>query len=296
MRQSMTGFASQTGNGFGHGWVWDLRSVNNRGLDMRLRLPDGLDGLEQPVRKAVAGAVARGSVHVGLRLQAEAGGEAFAIDGAALDAAILAIRRAEAQAAQAGLALAPTSAAQILTLRGVLGGAAPMADPDGLRAAVLADFDLALAAFVENRRAEGAALHAVIAAQIDEIAELVARADKAAAARADAQRDRLRAQLARVMDNTDAADPDRVAQELALIAVRADVTEELDRLRAHVAAARALLDDPKPVGRRLDFLCQEFNREANTLCSKSGDQALTAQGLALKTVIEQMREQIQNME
>ncbi len=296
MRQSMTGFASQSGRDTAHSWQWELRGVNNRGLDLRLRLPDGIEGLDPLVRKALAARLSRGSVQVSLRLGAETDVAVPQADPDALDAVVGALAQAEKAAARAGITLAPSTAADILALRGVLTTATPAADTDALRAAVLADFDTALEAFVAARAEEGARLADVVADQVATIENLVADATDASAARAPQQAARLNAQLARVLENTDGVDPDRLTQELALLAVRADVTEEIDRLTGHVAAARALLAEDAPVGRRLDFLCQEFNREANTLCSKSGDAALTKAGLALKTVIEQMREQVQNIE
>jgi len=165
-----------------------------------------------------------------------------------------------------------------------------------MRTALMKTFDAALADFVAMRGTEGAALAEVLAGQLSEIETLVAEAARVVETRRDEQADRTRAALARVMENVEGADEGRIAQELALIAVKSDVTEELDRLGAHVSAARALLAEPGPVGRKLDFLMQEFNREANTLCSKSGSSALTQVGLALKTVIDQMREQVQNVE
>ncbi|CAG0912038.1 unnamed protein product, partial [Cyprideis torosa] len=162
--------------------------------------------------------------------------------------------------------------------------------------ALLGAFDTTLAAFVTMRQEEGAQLQEILTRHLTEIETAIAQAEDAIAARSDAQNTRLRAQLARILENADGVDEGRIAQELALIAVKADVTEEIDRLRAHVAAARALLEDDGPIGRKLDFLMQEFNREANTLCSKSADAALTQIGLTLKTVIDQMREQVQNVE
>jgi len=184
----------------------------------------------------------------------------------------------------------------VLSVRGVLETASVEEDPAPLRAALLADLPALLAEFTAMRTAEGAALHAVIADQLSQIAALT----RAAKAEADARRDiapaTLREALARVLDHSDGADATRVAQELALIAVKQDVTEELDRLAAHVDAAHALLADTGPVGRKFDFLMQEFMREANTLCSKAQALALTRIGLDLKTVIDQMREQVQNVE
>ena len=296
MRQSMTGFASGSGERDGLRWGWDLRGVNGKGLELRLRLPDWVDGLEPLVRAALARRLTRGNVQVSLRL-AGAGEESAAdLDEAALERVIAAMVRIEAAADAAGLALAPSSAAQIVGLRGVMASGQGQADLPALRAWLMAAFEAVLDDFVANRAAEGRALQGILTGRLDEVAQLVTEAAAAVDARRDEQAERLRASLARVLENADAPDEQRLAQELALIAVKSDVTEELDRLTAHVAAARALLAEEAPVGRRLDFLMQEFNREANTLCSKSGSPALTQIGLALKTVIDQMREQVQNME
>jgi uncharacterized protein (TIGR00255 family) len=294
--ESMTGFASAKGAAHGASWSWELRSVNGKGLDLRLRVPDWIEGLEARLRTRLTSEVGRGNVTLNLRLAREEGSPDLSVNPAGLNAIIAAMARVEAEAMQAGLSLAPATAADILGLRGVLETRGLDADTGPLLAALLADFETVLADFRAMRRAEGQALARVIAGQLQQITALV---DQIAAATEARQADiaaALRANLARVLDNSDGADPQRVAQELALIAVKADVTEEIDRLRAHVAAATALLQDKEPVGRKLDFLTQEFNREANTLCSKAQHVALTRIGLDLKTVIDQMREQVQNIQ
>ncbi|MCT4556127.1 MAG: YicC family protein [Pelagimonas sp.] len=296
MRQSMTGFAAVQGTGAGFAWTWELRGVNGKGLDLRLRLPDWVEGLEAALRARLSDALARGNVQVSLRLSRDETEAAARLDPVQLDGLLRAMAGIEAAAMEAGVSLAPSTSAQILSQKGVLTQDAPEADQKALLAELLTDFDAALAAFCEMRASEGAAMASVLDGQLTRIAELTATAAGQLEARATAQSDRLRAQLARVMANTDGVDEARLAQELALIAVKSDVTEELDRLRAHVDAARDLLASDGPVGRKLDFLMQEFNREANTLCSKSQDAALTATGLELKTVIDQMREQVQNVE
>ncbi len=294
---SMTGFAARQGGGAGMEWAWDLRAVNGKGFDLRLRLPDGIDGLEAGVREAVARVVARGSVQLGLKLATGAGAETLQINPPGLTAALAALATAEAQAAGQGLELARTSAAQVLGLRGVTQqGVAEAPDPVALRAALLQDLAALLDDFNAMRRTEGAALARVLGAQIDRIAALTDAAALAAEARRPEVAENLRAALARVADAAPGVDPARVAGELAMLAIKADVTEEIDRLRTHVVAARAHLAADGPVGRKLEFLTQEFVREANTLCSKSGSAALTAIGLDLKHVIDQMREQIQNLE
>jgi len=295
---SMTGFAARRGAGAGQSWTWDLRSVNGKGFDLRLRLPDWIDGLELAVRAEMQKAVTRGNVSLTLKLAADEGREAaaFRLNPGNLTAALAALGQVEAAARAAGVTLQPPSATDVLTLRGILDAQAQEVDTTPLRQALLADLPALLADFAAMRAAEGAALHTVIAAQIDRIAALTDAARAEIDLRATAQAQGLADSVARVLAVTDAADPGRLAQELALIAVKTDVTEELDRLTAHVAAARAHLADAAPMGRKLDFLMQEFMREANTLCSKAQSLALTRIGLDLKTVIDQMREQVQNVE
>ena len=296
MTRSMTAFAAAMGGTAQHSWAWELRSVNAKGLDIRMRLPDWIEGLEAALRARLGQAVTRGSVTLNLRVSREEGEARQAVNDTALAAVLTALSRVEARAADAGLALAPTRAADILALRGVLETTAPEDEAAGLKAALMQDFEPVLAAFLEMRAGEGAALATILGAQLDEIARLTEAATEAAEARRDDMAGALKTSLARVMDNAEDADPQRVAQELALIAVKSDITEELDRLRAHVDAARELLGTEGPVGRKLDFLMQEFNREATTLCSKSQNTGLTRIGLDLKTVIDQMREQVQNVE
>ncbi|RWR05012.1 YicC/YloC family endoribonuclease [Paenirhodobacter populi] len=291
----MTGFAARQGAGAGHDWMWDMRSVNGKGLDLKLRLPD-VEGLEAAVRAAVAGVAARGNISVTLRLSRAKQAEVLRLSPEGLRGALAAVAAVGQAAAERGMELAPTRATDILALRGVIETAPPeIEDPDALRIALLADLDGLLHDFSAMRRAEGGRIGTVIAGQVERIAQLTEEAAVVAEARRPEAAAALQAALARVAP-VPGADPQRVAQELALIAVRADVTEELDRLRAHVAAARALLVQGGPIGRKFDFLTQEFVREANTLCSKSGSTRLTAIGLDLKHAIDQMREQIQNVE
>lgn len=296
MIRSMTAFATRSGQHGPRAAVWEMRGVNGKGLDLRLRLPDGVEGLETRLRSAAAKRLARGNVTVVLRFHdiAEAGG--LSLDGGALDVALAALAETERRADAAGLTLAPSTAAQVLALRGLLetGGAPVAAAADG--PALEAEFDALLGDFVAMRAAEGAALDRVIADQLDRIAALVTQAEDTLGARAGGIAEAHHTALARITGQAGQVPPERIAQELALVAVRLDVTEEIDRLRAHVAAARELLAQGSPVGRKLDFLAQEFMREANTLCSKAQNGALTAVGLDLKTVIDQMREQIQNVE
>ena len=294
--RSMTGFAAGRGSLDDFDWAWDVRSVNGRGLDLRFRMPDWLTGLEGTLRKAVTAEVARGNVTVSLRLTRTTGANTLAVDRGAVDRALDALHAVEERAMERGMTLAPSCAADVLAQRGVMDGTREEADPGPLVAALTRDFAPVLAAFQSSRAAEGAALQTVLTDRVDQVASLT----EAAAAQAEARRpqvaEALRAGMARVLEEVTVADPQRLAQELAIIAVKSDVAEELDRLRAHVGAARDLLAAEGPVGRKLDFLTQEFNREANTLCAKSQDTELTRIGLDLKAVIDQVREQVQNVE
>lgn len=296
MRQSMTGFAAGQGECDGLRWTWDIRSVNAKGLDLRIRVPDWIDGLEAGLRSATIPRVQRGNVTIALRLNGSDDTSAPHLSEPHLRVVLDAMTRIESQAMDAGLSLAPSTAADIVGLRGILEVSAKQTDTTDLRAHLLAEFPAILTDFIAMRQAEGTAVQAILTTQLDQIAALTRQAADLIPDRRREQADKLHAALARVLDNSDGADPQRVAQELALIALKADVTEEIDRLRAHVTAARDLLATDGPIGRKPDFLTQEFNREANTLCSKAQSAPLTAVGLELKTVIDQMREQVQNVE
>jgi uncharacterized protein (TIGR00255 family) len=292
----MTGYASGQGEALGLRWSWELRSVNGKGLDLRIRVPDWVEGLDQALRQRLSGAVKRGNVTVSLRLQSAGASESTRLNTAQLNMMLDAIAQAEQAAEEKGLKLLQSSAAEVINLRGVLDASAEEVDPAAIRLALLDDFEPMLADFLHMRASEGQAIADVLTAQLAEIETLTNRAAEALDGRKEEQAQKLKAALARVLDTADDMDPDRLAQELALIAVKTDVTEELDRLRAHITAARDLLIAKGPVGRKMDFLMQEFNREANTLCSKSQSAPLTAIGLDLKTVIDQLREQVQNLE
>jgi uncharacterized protein (TIGR00255 family) len=291
----MTGYAAASGTGLGHAWSWDLRSVNGRGLDLRLRLPDWIEGLEPAARAALGRVALRGSVTLSLRIARDGAGEgAGQVDRAAVARALAQVAVVQEMAAAAGVVLAPPTASDVLGLR----GPAEAGPDDEGRAALLAhltdDLTRLTAAFAASRAAEGAALAEVLSGHVAAIAALAeAAATAAEARRPDAER-ALREAVARV--TAEVVDPARLHAELALLAVKSDITEEIDRLRAHVAAARALIAAGGAVGRKLDFLTQEFLREANTLCSKAQSPGLTAIGLDLKAVIDQMREQVQNVE
>jgi uncharacterized protein (TIGR00255 family) len=297
MIQSMTGFATKSGALAPHSWSWELRAVNGKGLDLRIRVPDWISGLEAALRKAAGAAIVRGNVTLGLRVvrDGETGGD-LGVNAAQLAAVLEALSQIETAAMDAGISLAPSKATDIVTMRGVLEQVAVEDDNAALAAALIGEFSEVLADFNAMRRMEGAALLEVMQGQLAQIADLTSQASALAHARDEQTTQTLKRNLARVMDNVDGIEPDRIAAELALIAVKADITEEIDRLHAHVAAAQKLLDSEAPVGRKLDFLMQEFNREANTLCAKAQSSDLTQVGRALKAVIDQLREQVQNVE
>ena len=296
MITSMTAFANRTGAADGVSWTWEMRGVNARGLDLRLRVPDGIDGLEASLRATLGKALNRGNINLVLRVTREDGTRGQAIDQAQLDAVLAALDQVQERAFEMGVTLAQPNAADVLGQRGVMVTIQQEDDTPDLAALLMADFAPLLADFTAMRAAEGAALERVITAQVNEIEALVTKAEAAAEARRPEVVDTLRRSMQKILDGVTDVDEGRIAQELALLAVKSDVTEEIDRLRAHIAAARDLLSSDKPNGRKLDFLTQEFNREANTLCSKAGAAALTAVGLDLKAVVDQMREQIQNVE
>ncbi len=292
--RSMTGFARADGAGEGYRWTWEIRTVNGKGLDMRLRLPPGFDYLDPAIRERLASALRRGSVQVGLTVHRQAGATRVRVNQDVLAEMIAAM----AKVRESLEAQAPTLDG-VLSLRGVI--ETEDAEPDEeMRAAlsklILADVDRAFAELVAAREREGAAIASVLATRLDEIARLTQAAEESPARTVEAIRARLAEQIAALTDASPALDPDRLHQEAAILATKADVREELDRLAAHVDAARAMLADDGAVGRRLDFLAQEFNREVNTFCSKAADRSLTAIGLDLKAVVDQLREQIQNVE
>jgi uncharacterized protein (TIGR00255 family) len=296
---SMTGFGRSDGSTGGLSWVWELRSVNGRGLDLRFRLPAGLDALEPGLRERAAQALRRGSVTATLAVRREEAA-VLVVDEAALEAAL---RLALALAARIP-DCPPPRAEALLALPGVLRSAAAAEAPDPAAAVAQYGADLsrgfatALAALVASRRGEGARLSALLTGQLAEVARLRQQAQAEAAAQPLLQRARIMDSLHALLREAGAPglSEERLAQEVALLASRSDVREELDRLDSHIQAAHALLAEGAQIGRRFDFLVQEFNREANTLCSKSASAALTTTGLALKALIEQLREQVQNIE
>lgn len=290
---SMTGFARAEGNAGQVTWTVEVKSVNGRNLDIRCRFPSGFDGLEMAARGQIQARFKRGSFSVGVNLVRTQPAGAIRLNRAALDQVLEIARTLDIED------IAPARLDGLLSLRGVLETADEGDDADAKadqEAGIAQTLSLALDRLGEARLAEGRHLTQTLAGHLDEIARLAEAAGRTAATQPETLRGRLRAQLASLLEAAPALPEDRIAQEAALLIARADVREELDRLTAHISAARALIAEGGAVGRRFDFLCQEFNREANTLCSKSADIELTRIGLALKAGIEQLREQVQNIE
>ncbi len=292
----MTGFTRATGQ---HGlvaWTWEIRSVNGKGLDLRVKLPSGYEALEAIVRETAGKILKRGSLSITLTLNRVTAEAAYRVNRELLER-LLALS-AEIQG-EGRLSAERPRLDVLLGVRGVVEAAEEAGDTQDEEArnkAVAQSLHEALVALVGVRQAEGGRLAAILRERLDEVSELCNAAETAAAARAGAQRERLRTQIDELLGMAPALSEERLAQEAAMLIVKSDVREELDRLRAHVEAARALLDEAEAIGRRIDFLCQEFNREANTLCSKSGDIELTRIGLQLKAAIDQFREQALNIE
>jgi len=288
----MTGYARIGGAIEGGVFTCEIKSVNGRGLDIRLRLASGLDALETEIRQRIGKAISRGSVTLNLMAERDTGSARLVVNQQALESVLMALAELKGR-----VEATPPSLDGILSLPGVLELRNGAADERGeaMHAALLDMVSQALADLVAMRRVEGQAIARVLAERIDEIAALVDRADRHPARDRQVIADRLRQQIATLSDEIEVS-PDRLAQEALLLATKADIQEELDRLRAHIAAARKLLAEGGAVGRRFDFLAQEFNREANTLCSKSNAVELTAIGLDLKAAIDQLREQVQNIE
>jgi len=291
---SMTGFARGHGVTGAYAWAWELKSVNSKGLDVKLRLPPGWDAIEPPVRTRAAEALARGSVFANLTVSREGAPPVVRVNEPVLGAVLAALK---------GLAgkveAAPPTLDGILSLKGVIEVSEAEETEDERRAAevaIVAGFGQALKGLSDMRRTEGVALGNVLAARLAEISALAARAEATPGRKAEAIKARLAEQVATLMETSQRFDADRLHQEAILLATKVDIREELDRLVAHVAQAKKLLADGGPIGRKLDFLSQELNRESNTLCAKANDVELTNIGLDLKSVVEQFREQVQNLE
>lgn len=291
---SMTGFAEARGAFETMRWRWEVKSVNGRGLDLRMRMPPGFDGIEAAARMLATERFKRGSISATLTIEPQDSARGLRIDAAALAAAV---RIAKEVAAETGLE--PARVDGLLALKGVIvqDEVLPLDTPQRAArdAAMLETVANAFDALAKARNTEGTKLSNVLSAQIDEIDKLTAQAAKLAATQPQALREKLAAQVKELLSGKELSE-ERLAQEVALLAVRADIREELDRLHAHVEEARNLLKSGEAIGRKIDFLAQEFNREANTLCSKSSDIQLTRTGLALKAMIDQFREQAQNVE
>ena len=291
---SMTGFARSQGLSAPYTWAWEVKSVNAKSLDLRLRLPPGWDAIEVPVRARAADKLARGALQAALSIAREGVPPIVRVNEGVLEAVLKAM-----QSLAGRVAAEPARLDGILGVKGVIEVVDAQEHEDERReaeAAVLAGFESALAGLAQMRRHEGEALGRVLSERLSEVAALIARADAAPGRRPEAIRQRLSEQVAALLDNSTRLDADRLYQEAILLAAKADVREELDRLKAHVEQARKLIAGGGAIGRRLDFLAQELNREANTLCAKSNDVELTNIGLELKTVVEQFREQVQNLE
>jgi uncharacterized protein (TIGR00255 family) len=291
----MTGFARVEGALDGARWHWELRSVNGKGLDLRLRLPSGFDALEPKLKAIAQSAMKRGNVQANLQLTRENAANVPRLNEDVLKGVLAAVSRLRDHQ----IYLSDSTAEGILSLKGVMemGEAEETEEARAaLEEALAASFAEAVKALASARDEEGAKLGALLEGQVARIEELTGEAAASPAASAEAMRERLKRQVEELLGASPSLNEERLAQEAALLATKADVREELDRLGAHVEQARDLLASDEPVGRRLDFLTQEFNREANTLCSKAADVALTRIGLELKTVIDQLREQVQNVE
>jgi uncharacterized protein (TIGR00255 family) len=291
MIKGMTGFGRAQGAASWGAWAWEARSVNGKSLDVRMAGPPGFDAVDFEAKKKVRERFARGSIQLQLRIDftREAGGPA--IDTRALN------RLARSARSWTSAGLARPTLDGLLAAPGIVRGGTRTASAvdEGMARDILVGLDKALDGLEAARRAEGEALMKLFAGMLDEIGATVVRAAELAAGQPELVRERFKARLSE-LTRDGAIDPDRVLQEAAVLAVKADVREELDRLAAHIDGARKLLASPDAAGRKLDFLCQEFNREANTLCSKSASLELTNAGLSLKSVIDQFREQVHNVE
>lgn len=290
---SMTGFARVAGVSAGFRWAWELKSVNAKGLDLRLRVAPGFDPIEAEARAKLGQALTRGTCYATLSVQRET-----AVPEVRINQDLLTLLANSLAAVSLSAGLRPVSLDGLLGVRGVVEIRDRTEDEVELaraQAAVLNSLDEALAALVAMRRSEGRALAQILATRLDKLAALQRVADECPARKPEAIQAKLAETLALLADHRN-FDQNRLYQEALLLAAKADIREELDRLAAHIGAVAGLLEKGGPIGRRLDFLAQELGREANTLCAKSNDAGLTAIGLELRVEIEQFREQIQNIE
>jgi uncharacterized protein (TIGR00255 family) len=291
---SMTGFARGQDDFGAWRYAWEIKTVNSKGLDLRLRTPPSFDALEIKARALIASRLARGTCLANLSAKRDDAAGVARINREALDSLLQALDEAPLRAG-----LRPASLDGLLAVRGIVEVIEPEEDEaqrNALEEKMLATLSQTLYALVASRNAEGAALAEVLNARLARIAELAAQAEQSPARTPEAIRARLMQQVGALLESSSGLDPQRLHQEAVMLAVKADIREELDRLAAHIASARALLTAGGPIGRRLDFLAQELSRESNTLCAKSNDPALTAIGLELKIEVEQWREQVQNIE
>jgi len=291
---SMTGFARSHGTSGPYAFEWELKSVNAKGFDFRMRLPPGWDDVELAARKRATELLSRGTVYANLTVKRSSAASTIRVNPDVLNAVV----KIATELAGRIDAVAP-SIDGLMAMKGVIEVAEPEADEaedQAARVAVSAAFEQALASLVEMRKREGATLGDILTQRLNEIETLAAKAEAAPGRKPEAIRARLAEQIATLLDASDRFDSDRLTQEALMIATRADIREELDRIASHVSQARDLIGKGGPIGRRLDFLSQEFNREVNTCCSKSNDLELTNTGLELKNVVEQFREQVQNLE
>lgn len=292
---SMTGFSRGEGEHDNASWAWEIKSVNGKGLDSRCRLPNGFERLEPQVREAIQKRFKRGNFSVNLTLTKRIGDGGYRINWDVMKMITEAVPEIMAKCPDA----IPPSVDGLLGLRGVIEMTEEETDEEtgaSLEAEVLRTLSSTLDELVTARLQEGAHLHGFLSEQVSAIEILHANAVSEISGQKDVLRDRIKQGVAELMDESPPLPEDRLAQEIAVLFTKADISEELDRLAAHCAAARGLLALDDPIGRKFDFLCQEFNREANTLCSKAILPALTTIGLELKVIIDQMREQVQNVE
>jgi len=292
---SMTGFARASAQYGNYNWTWEVRSVNSKGLDVRLRIPSGFDVLDLPARKAISQRFKRGSVALSLNISHSQDQTGYRINQDLLNQLIDVMKMVEAKVPGVN---AP-SVDGLMGLRGVIetvDDSESEAEREAAFGKMMISLEEALDDLLTNRISEGGRMESVLHGHIDEIEHLCTKAEACAGAQPDVLRKRLVRQLKDVMEDLPDLDQERIAQEAAILMTKADVREELDRLRAHIEGARDLLVKGSPCGRKLDFLCQEFNREANTLCSKAQDVDLTRIGLDFKATIDQFREQVQNIE